>query len=43
MDQMYRINYVVDSNKAVCTIYNYPILNEKKYIILLDLDETIDK
>lgn len=35
MDKMYRINYVVDSNKAVCTIYNYPILNEKKtyYII----------
>lgn len=35
MDKMYRINYVVDSNKASCTIYTYPILNEKNTYFLI--------
>lgn len=30
MRKMYRINYVVDINGASCTIYTYPILEEKK-------------
>lgn len=35
MDKMYRINYIVDSNKASCTIYTYPILNEKNTYFLI--------
>lgn len=35
MDKMYRINYIVDCNKASCTIYTYPILNEKNTYFLI--------
>lgn len=35
MNKMYRINYIVDSNKASCTIYTYPILNEKNTYFLI--------
>lgn len=29
MKEIYRINYIVDKNYAKCTIYTYPILDEK--------------
>lgn len=35
MNKMYRINYIVDSNKASCTIYTYPILDEKNTYFLI--------
>lgn len=35
MNKIYRINYIVDSNKASCTIYTYPILDEKNTYFLI--------
>lgn len=35
MKEIYRINYVVDKNGTSCTIYTYPILDEKKTYFLI--------
>lgn len=35
MDKIYRINYVVDNNQTSCTIYTYPILDEKNTYFLI--------
>lgn len=35
MKEIYRINYVVDKNGTNCTIYTYPILDEKKTYFLI--------
>ncbi len=35
MEKIYRINYIVDSNKASCTIYTYPILDEKNTYFII--------
>ena len=35
MGKIYRINYIVDSDKASCTIYTYPILDEKNTYFLI--------
>ena len=35
MDKMYRINYIVGEDNAACTIYIYPILDEKNTYFLI--------
>lgn len=35
MDKIYRVNYIVGENEAVCTIYTYPILDIKNTYILI--------
>ena len=34
-NEMYRINYAVDMDKAICTVYKYPILAEKNSYFLI--------
>lgn len=35
MDKMYRINYIVGEDNTSCTIYTYPILDEKNTYFLI--------
>lgn len=40
MDKLYRINYIVDKDNATCTIYTYPILDEKNTYFLIRSGQT---